>query len=572
MIRNRRETVDTPDIPSVLTADAPAAAEERVYPEAVSPAGAAEGSFAPAFAWYVIVTRAHQEHKVCDLLTERRRADILRVYLPERTTVNAVRGGRVERLPLLRCRVFVYGARRAIDAFLADCPYAASLQRDHTARRIMTVPEAEMECFIEFNRHDVDRLLVLERPYRRYLFDPAKGRANVRARVIDGPFAGLEGLLVRVRKDHRLVFRIGEMAVSIPNVWQWHLLRLTDADAADERRRTDPAYLIDRLTAALQRSGLTHETGRYLIWAVRRLQTEASLGRLCAEAAANARIEPAPWQTVVRAFSALTGAEAEALTSLSYYFSLHPDELDRRPADTPLRPFLTPVTDAADAEMTAEAAERPAEAADLSAEAAEMPADAAEMPAGAAERPEVMPPAEGMEASAPVRLLPHAEDGFTELIGRLTLTEDAYRAEDETARPRRVTYETHVGRRGTLLFIDCQPLADRFLRLSPETRQAQRKTLRQYHPALAAVFETMRAAMEPEKEPLAETKAQPALRRLIFHPDTAPRWCLTLDTADLPPEAAYKRFVTEAAALLTAIARSTHLALWRDVLPELWLR
>lgn len=565
MIRNRRETVDTLDIPSVLTADAPAVAEERVYPEAVSSAGAAEGSAAPDLAWYVIVTRAHQEHKVCDLLTERRRADILRVYLPERTTVSAVRGGRVERLPLLRCRVFVYGARRAIDAFLADCPYAASLQRDHTARRIMTVPEAEMECFIEFNRHDVDRLLVLERPYRRYLFDPAKGRANVRARVIDGPFAGLEGLLVRVRKDHRLVFRIGEMAVSIPNVWQWHLLRLTDADAADARRRTDPAYLIDRLTAALQRSGLTHETGRYLIWAVRRLQAEASLAGLCAEAAANARIEPAPWQTVASAFTALTGAEAEALTSLSYYFSLHPDELDRRLADTPLRPFLTPVADAADEDW----------------------------PSEAAQRPEVMPPAEGMETSAPVCLLPHAEDGFTECIGRLTLTEDAYRAEDETARPRRVTYETHVGRRGTLLFIDFQPLTDRFLRLSPETRQAQRKTLRQYHPALAAVFETMRAAVEPEKEPPAETKAQLALRRLTFHPDTAPRWCLALDTAAAvpgvdatppgadasaqaeplaPPEAAYERFVTEAAALLTAIARSTHLALWRDVLPELWLR
>ncbi len=544
MIRNRRETVDTPDIPSVLTTDAPAAAEERVYPDAVSSAGAAEGSAAHAFAWYVIVTRAHQERKVCELLTERRQPDILRVYLPERTVVSAVRAGRVERLPLLRCRVFVYGARRAIDAFLADCPYAASLQRDHTARRIMTVPEAEMECFIEFNRHDVDQLLVLERPYRRYLFDPVKGRANVRARVIDGPFAGLEGLLVRVRKDHRLVFRIGELAVSIPNVWQWHLLRLTDADEADERRRTDPAYLIDRLKAALQRSGLTHETGRYLIWAVRRLQAEASIAKLCAEAAANARIEAQPWQTVAQALAALTGPEAETLTSLSYYFSLHPDELDRRLADAPLRPFLTPAAEAADEDW----------------------------PAEAAERPEIIPPAEGMEASAPVRLLAHAEDGFTECMGRLTLTEDAYRAGDETARPRGVTYETHVGRRGTLLFIDFQPITDRFLHLSPESREAQRKTLRQYHPALAAVFETMRAAVEPEKEPSAETKAQLALRRLTFHPDTAPRWCLTLVTADLPPEAAYKRFVTEAAALLTTIARSTHLALWRDVLPELWLR
>ena len=153
------------------------------------------------FNWHIVRTLPHQESKLAAMLGERlpEMENVLEVYCPTHTTVSVSRGGRREQVPLFAGYVFVLATHEALAAFMASRYPAGTILYDRRREpgrraRLLTIPEEQMRFFMDFNENYAERVLVLERPYSDYAFNPKTGEPNEIVRVADGPLAGREGL------------------------------------------------------------------------------------------------------------------------------------------------------------------------------------------------------------------------------------------------------------------------------------------------------------------------------------------------------------------------------------------
>lgn len=72
-----------------------------------------------------------------------------------------------------------------------------------------TMPRKDYESFARLLRSCPDRVSLLHKPLEHF----AEGHA--RQRVTAGPLAGIEGYIVRIDRDRKLVTRFGPVIVSI---------------------------------------------------------------------------------------------------------------------------------------------------------------------------------------------------------------------------------------------------------------------------------------------------------------------------------------------------------------------
>lgn len=510
--------------------------------------------------WYVLSTKLHQENKVKRELEacsrEGRIANILEAYVPVNQRIKVVREGRVERVPLLSCRVFAYATEAALCSFLSEADRGASFMLDCTRGGRMVIPGPEMRCFMDFNEYNFEELVVLEKPFSRYAFDPAKERQNMRARVVDGPFAGMEGVLVRVRKDHRLVFRMGELAVSIPQVWDFHLVRILDREHDPEHRAAAPFRAADLLLGRLQAAGFTDDAEARLRRLTAELQADGSLRRLEERLRREEAKEPGePSPRLARFVRELDEPSAQALLSLVRYVAEKPESGPELMGDRPIRRFLTPT-------------------------------------------PGIALP-EGRDC---VRL---RHDGYAEYVFRISARFLRYAGEAEKAKETHAPCYAHVGamplggeeRREALLFADWDGLLRPYSLLDGAAKRAQDKTFAEYLPELADIL----SARHPQRcrfrrlsfgergnifalvrtVPLlpaasgAETPpgcglvaATSPLEKRTAEAAEAAASCLP----DSPEMAAAARQLAETGARLCfAIHASTHFAFWRRLLHTVYL-
>lgn len=533
-------------------------------------------------AWYVLVTKLHQETQAGALLRQTIDAgdipNLFDVYIPQNRHVRVLRKGEVTFAPLLNCRVFVYGTQQAVCEFIQSTAVVCSLYIDRVKGTFMQVPEPQMRCFIDFNTFHVEELLVLEHPFANYVRVQPNGKLNMRARVIDGPFEGVEGVLVRVKKDHRLVFEMGDWAVSIPSVWDYHLVRVADSERDASLRPQRPARLADFLVGQLQAAGLPDEAPVALRHLLRLLHSDASLCRLAItlrREASSARqvVEEnvstdadtghvdKKWDEFVRSvspvecvssdfpFSAraadvlprfvdnLTSDEASALLTLAHSFGDDADALAELFPRTILRPFLTPTS--------------------------------------------------GFGDIKPGQAHKVAHAFFDEYIVPLSIPQLEYSATSGNTEKVSTIYYAHVafcegGEYGGLLFADWSPLYSRYTRLEGSARCAQQKTLREYLPELGQIF----SGCHPDGlrfAPVSPVPGQSPRMMLVQDfpcPDTeateSPAESSSASPAEnpIPSEAVSAsaiKFATTSSLLLQAIRRHTHLALWRGALPEVWV-
>lgn len=203
------------------------------------------------FSWFIVRTLPHQEKKLAALLSRQRATtkNLLEIYCPTHTTVRTQgRDGTDGQIPLFAGYVFVYTTGQVIaDLIARHYPEGTILYErrkdDGRKAKFFTVPEEQMRAFKDFNENYAEHVIVLERPYSDYAFNPKTGEPNETVRVTDGPLAGREGYLTRFRRDRRLVFNMKMpgsgrfLAVSIPNVWNLHVVRLHNAEG--DRQTTE---------------------------------------------------------------------------------------------------------------------------------------------------------------------------------------------------------------------------------------------------------------------------------------------------------------------------------------------
>ena len=314
------------------------------------------------FRWYVVRTLPHQERKLASMLGDWREHEknLLEVYCPTHTAVSVSRGGRRAQVPLFAGYVFVLATHEALDSFIASSYPAGTILYDRRHEpgqraRLLTIPEGQMRFFMDFNENYAERVLVLERPYSDYAFNPKTGEPNEIVRVADGPLAGREGYLTRFRGERRLVFNMksptggASFAVSIPDVWNFRVVRLHNAEGDRLTRATEKERAADLLIGLLQGSGMGGDVLPMFHAMVEALAAKPSLRALCHSLRCQGH------DGIAARLATLTAAEAGLLVNLARYEHDNPGYTRSAYPRLVIRPFLTPTPGVAIGEEAAEA-------------------------------------------------------------------------------------------------------------------------------------------------------------------------------------------------------------------------
>lgn len=304
------------------------------------------------FHWFLVRTLPHQEKKLAGLfrLHQADTYNILEVYCPVHTTVSLQRKGKDLRVPLFSGFVFVHSTRQALEDFMERYYPEGTLLYDRKSvegvsrPRILTIPERQMRAFMDFNENYAEHVVVLERPYSDYAFNAKTGEPNEIVRVIDGPLAGREGYLTRFRRDKRLVFNLQApgsgrcYTVSIPHVWNFHVVRLHNAEGDRQSIGTVKERAFDLLAGLLQACGYGGRTLPLLYEVVDTLTVKPSLTGLCRT------LRQQGHEALGRRIAGLDTDSAGLLLNLVRYEHDNPGYVRNHYKRLVLRPFLTPTS------------------------------------------------------------------------------------------------------------------------------------------------------------------------------------------------------------------------------------
>lgn len=301
--------------------------------------------------WYVVRTRPHQESKLAALLEKQKlkTGNILEVYAPTHTTVNVRRDGADRQTPLFAGIVFVLATQNTLVDFMKEHPQEGDVLYERKKEkggktRMWVIPEEQMRAFKDYNENYADKVVVLERPYTDYAFNTKANEPNEIVRVVDGPLAGCEGYICRFRRDKRLVFQVRSfepgsyLAVSYPNVWDLHVVRLHNTECDRMSVGTEKGRAVDILTGFLQACGYADRTRSMLYDIVDSLVLKPSLTDLCKDLYTEGDT------ALSKLLAQMTGKEAELIINLVRYEHDNPGYVRRTYQKLLLRPFLTPTS------------------------------------------------------------------------------------------------------------------------------------------------------------------------------------------------------------------------------------
>ena len=297
------------------------------------------------FHWFVVRTQPGHENELCAVVRRNKDkvSNILEAYCPTHTTVNVQIAGRSCRLPLFDGYVFVLATQNALADFIRDYYPRAVLmfnrkQSAESRATLCTIPEAQMRMFKDFNENYPDTAIPLERPYTDYAFNPKTNEPNDIVKVIDGPLAGTEGYITKFRRDKRLVYHLKglDMAVSIPNIWNFHVVRVHNAEGDRQTLGTIKERAVDLLIGLIQGCGYGDKTLPMLYEFIEELTIKPSLVDFCKSLYNKGHKE------LSQRFAKLDTKNAELILNLIRYEKDNPGYVKSNWKKLIIRPFLTP--------------------------------------------------------------------------------------------------------------------------------------------------------------------------------------------------------------------------------------
>lgn len=303
------------------------------------------------FHWFVVRSLPHQEKKLANVFLERQKEmkNLLEVYCPTHTTVRISHKGKDAATPLFAGIVFVLSTQEiVVDIMKRFYPEGAVLYDYRKGFRnksaFLTIPEEQMRFFKDFNENYAEHVIILERPYSDYAFNPRTDEPNEIVKVIDGPLAGHKGYFVRFRGDKRLVFNVKTLepdkyyTVSIPNIWNFHVVRLHNAEGDRQTVGTMKERAVDLLVGMLQACGYRENTLPMLYEMVDALAIKPSLAGLSQSFLRQGH------ETLGRRIHQLDTRDAELLLELIRYERDNPGYVKEHWKRLVIRPFLTPTS------------------------------------------------------------------------------------------------------------------------------------------------------------------------------------------------------------------------------------
>ena len=142
------------------------------------------------------------------------------------------RGGMREvETPSVSGLIFLQGNPELLQDYLDKNKKPYKLCKNCSTGKVATIPCNQMEPFMRVAETEPERLRFLLRPFVYY----SKNRTLLR--IVTGEYAGLEGYVIRIARDRKLVMDVGGMAVAISGV---HAERFEEVNKneADKKERT----------------------------------------------------------------------------------------------------------------------------------------------------------------------------------------------------------------------------------------------------------------------------------------------------------------------------------------------
>lgn len=141
-------------------------------------------------------------------------------------------GKPAEGRPTISGLIFIQGKTKVIKKYLWERFPQYHLVNDCSTRKAAVIPDRVMQPFMRIANTDPSRIRFLVNPLTHY----AEG--NTLVEIMTGPLAGLQGYIIRIDRDRKLVIGVGDMTVAIGGVHKENFEKVEEvARAVNIRQR-----------------------------------------------------------------------------------------------------------------------------------------------------------------------------------------------------------------------------------------------------------------------------------------------------------------------------------------------
>lgn len=159
------------------------------------------------------------------------------------TTATATEGR-----PTISGLIFIQGKTKVIKKYLWERFPQYHLVNDCSTRKAAVIPDSVMQPFMRIANTDPSRIRFLVNPLTHY----AEG--NTLVEIMTGPLAGLQGYIIRIDRDRKLVIGVGDMTVAIGGVHKENFEKVEEVARAVNirqraRRQEEQRRLRERIEA-----------------------------------------------------------------------------------------------------------------------------------------------------------------------------------------------------------------------------------------------------------------------------------------------------------------------------------
>ena len=162
----------------------------------------------------------------------------------DREASNGITEGR----PTISGLIFIQGKTKVIRKYLWERFPQYHLVNDCSTRKAAVIPDSVMQPFMRIANTDPSRIRFLVNPLTHY----AEG--NTLVEIMTGPLAGLQGYIIRIDRDRKLVIGVGDMTVAIGGVHKENFEKVEEVARAVNirqraRRQEEQRRLRERIEA-----------------------------------------------------------------------------------------------------------------------------------------------------------------------------------------------------------------------------------------------------------------------------------------------------------------------------------
>lgn len=141
-------------------------------------------------------------------------------------------GKPTEGRPTISGLIFIQGKTKVIKKYLWERFPQYHLVNDCSTRKAAVIPDSVMQPFMRIANTDPSRIRFLVNPLTHY----AEG--NTLVEIMTGPLAGLQGYIIRIDRDRKIVIGVGDMTVAIGGVHKENFEKVEEvARAVNNRQR-----------------------------------------------------------------------------------------------------------------------------------------------------------------------------------------------------------------------------------------------------------------------------------------------------------------------------------------------